>query len=247
MKNTTTIILKLLCLIVLLFTVPVSTTTADDAFTLESRIDIENKSLNWKYIEVYEKDRSYLIKQYIDANIGNRDGFVSAWELHKADKVMRQRLHDNIMQDMNVQINGSYDGIYPVNVDTELSHELIGRINRPSTVRNLYIVEYEFREFFYEMGSEISFSGMPGTQVSITMPETVEVTTVSGMENKTSTKINKITYITGEFGYQGPITVHYNHTHMNSEDSSDTSEDNIKIQKPIDIMNEFLKIYVLSL
>lgn len=147
MKHTATIILKLLCFIVLILTVPISITTADDAFTLESRIDIENRGLSWKYIEMYEEDRSYLIKQYIDANIGNRDGFVSAWELHKADKVMRQRLHDNIMQDMNVQINKSYDGIYPVNVDAELSHELIGRVSQPSAVRNLYIVEYEFRDF----------------------------------------------------------------------------------------------------
>ncbi|GFO95824.1 hypothetical protein ig2599ANME_0005 [groundwater metagenome] len=133
----------------------------------------------------------------IDSGLGDNDSFVNAWEVLRADKERRKELRSSIDKEPDVRINNETYGIYLVDVDAMLSPDIIGKTHLLDAIVNRYITTYRFDSSILNAGS-IWFMGQAKTPVTIVMPQGVDVTNISGMDN-TTINITDHTEISGFF------------------------------------------------
>ena len=196
--------LSLIFLLFSLFVVP-----AYAAYDWNNDITIEKDSMTWNYTESYSGDRSVIFKKYVDMEFGNDDGFVSAWELLKADVSMSKYFKQSIEDNMDVKIDKSSKNVILLDVETDMSSELIGLSDEESDIVNKYEVFYDFKVPLDKSGSEMWFQGEPETDVAISLPVGMELMSVDGVDNESVKESSKGTVIKGKFGFTGEVVIEY--------------------------------------
>ena len=178
------------------------------AYDWDNKITVGPDSMSWEYTESYSGDHSVIFKKFIDSDLGNDDGFVSAWELLKIDVKSRKTFSDSINEEMDVGIDDSSDMVKLLSVESDLSYELVGPVNSSRKIVNTYETFYSFDESLPSNGS-IWFRGQSRTDVSVTMPEGFNITGYEGIdESKTEMEGTRET-VSGTFGDEGVVTVNF--------------------------------------
>jgi hypothetical protein len=182
---------------------------ANAAYDWDNSITLQKDSMTWGYTEEYSGDRSIIFKKYVDMEFGNDDGFVSAWELLKADVALSKSFKQSIEDNMDVKIDNSSKNVILLDVETDMSSELLGLTDEESDIVNEYEVSYDFKVPLDESGSMLWFQGEPETDVSIKLPEGMELTSVDGIDDKSVKETSKGTVIDGKFGFTGEVVIEY--------------------------------------
>ena len=148
-----------------------------------NQITIHLDGMEWQYTEKLSDMDSYVFKYDIDNRQGNKDDFVSTWEMMKADKRMRERFRDAIEGEMDVRINNSSLGIEVLDIDASLSNNALGPVKSMTELTNTYRVTYSFPGGLLENGSTIWFLGEPGSLLSVNFPEGTQIISTKGIDN----------------------------------------------------------------
>lgn len=182
---------------------------ASAGYVWENNITVEEYGMVWDYNEEYNGSNAIFFKIHIDAELGNNDGFVSAWELLKTDSKMRESMYTSIIENMDVKINNSVGAIHVVGVDSSICCETLGKTHESAHITNCYHVMYSFDDFLLNLGNNIWFLGEPETNVTIVMPVGVDIVSTDGIDNVTITLQNNSAVISGTFDFAGEITIGY--------------------------------------
>jgi len=190
---------------------------ASAAYTWDNSINVQKDNMTWSYTEQYSGDRSIIFKKYVDIEFGNDDGFVAAWELLKADVSMSKTFRQSIEDNMDVKIDNSSKNVILLDVEADMSSELIGPTDEERDVVNEYKVSYNFKVPLDESGSVLWFQGEPQTDVAISLPEGMDVLSIDGIDNESVKESSKGTIIEGTFGFTGEVVIEYSIAKKKSE------------------------------
>lgn len=182
---------------------------AGAGYVWENIITVGEHGMVWNYNEEYEGSNAIFFKTHIDAELGNNDSFVNAWELLKTDVEMRKLINSSIMKNMDVNINNSAEAIHVLDVDSSICCETLGKTNESTHIINCYNVIYSFDDSLLNLGNNIWFLGEPETKVTIVMPAGVDIISRDGIENAIITMQNNSSVISGTFDFVGEITIEY--------------------------------------
>jgi len=172
-------------------------TGSDSAeYNWSNQITIHLGGMEWQYTEELSDMDSFVFKYDIDNKQGNKDHFVSTWELMKADKRMRERFRDAIERETDVRINNSSLGIEVLDIDASLSNNALGPVESMTELTNTYRVTYSFPGGLLENGSTIWFLGEPGSLLSVNFPEGTQIISTKGIDNVSI----RTSYLSGKFG-----------------------------------------------
>ena len=159
------------------------TGSASAEYNWSNQITIHLGGMEWQYTEELSDMDSFVFKYDIDNKQGNKDHFVSTWELMKADKRMRERFRDAIERETDVRINNSSLGIEVLDIDASLSNNALGPVKSMTELTNTYRVTYSFPGGLLENGSTIWFLGEPGSLLSVNFPEGTQIISTKGIDN----------------------------------------------------------------
>ncbi len=159
------------------------TGSASAEYNWSNQITIHLDGMEWQYTVKLSDMDSYVFKYDIDNRQGNKDDFVSTWELMKADKRMRERFRDAIEGEMDVRIDNSSLGIEVLDIDASISKNALGPVKSMTELTNTYRVTYSFPGGMLENGSTIWFLGEPGSLLSVNFPEGTQIISTKGIDN----------------------------------------------------------------
>ncbi|WP_164997759.1 hypothetical protein [Methanolobus psychrotolerans] len=182
---------------------------ASAAYEWDNNINVKTDSMIWGYTEKYSGERSLIFKTFIDMEFGDHDGFVSAWELLKADVNTRKSFFKSIKDNMDVKIDESSKNVTLLRVDSDMSRELIGPVDEQNDIVNSYLVFYDFKTPLTGSGSTMWFQGEPGTSVTINLPHEMDVISIEGIDNESINESSKGTRIYGKFGFTGEAVLKF--------------------------------------
>lgn len=192
------------------------TGSASAEYNWSNQITIYSNGMEWQYTEELSDMDSYVFKYDIDNKQGDKDHFVSTWELMKADKRMRERFRDAIEREMDVKIDNSSLGIGVLDIDASLSKNALGKVESMTELTNTYRVTYSFPGGMPENGSTIWFLGEPGSLLSVNFPEGTQIISTKGIDNVSI----RTSYLSGRFGaINGYINATDNESATNNEGS----------------------------
>ncbi len=180
---------------------------ASAAYEWNNEITLHTEGMIWEYTEKYSDNRSIIFKAFIDAEFGDNDGFVSAWELLKTDVQTTKAFFSSIEDKMDVKIDNSSKNITLLSVESNMSSELIGPINEERDIVNNYQVFYDFKKPLKESDSSMWFQGEPETDVTINLPSEINFISIDGIDDEFIIEDSYGTHISGEFGFIGEITM----------------------------------------
>ena len=200
---------RIICLMAAVIAISFTATPAFAGFNWENNITVDTHGMEWKYTEQYTEDNFLFYKSYIDSGEGNDDGYVSAWELLKIDSITRESFYDSIMDEMDVKINDSSSSVHLQEIEASISENALGRVYKSGEATNYYKVIYSFDESLAELGTNIWFLAEPESNMTITFPAGIDVTSAEGIENTTTLVHNSTTTLVGIVGFEGKITVGY--------------------------------------
>ena len=200
---------RAICLMMAAIAISFTVTPAYADFNWENNITVDTHGMEWGYTEQYTEDNFLFYKGYIDSGAGNDDGYVSAWELLKIDSITRESFYDTIMDEMDVNINGSSTAVHLQEIEASISENALGGVYKSGEATNYYKVLYSFDEPLAELGTHIWFLIEPETNVTIKLPTGFDVTSTEGIENTTTLVHNSTTTLVGIVGFEGEITVGY--------------------------------------
>ncbi|MDO9516880.1 MAG: hypothetical protein Q7J10_02415 [Methanosarcinaceae archaeon] len=184
-------------------------TPAFAGFNWENNITVDTHGMTWEYTEQYTEENFVFYKSYIDSDLGNDDGYVSAWELLKVDSVIRKTFYDSIMKDMDVKINDSSSNVHLQEIDSSVSENALGIVYERGEATNYYTVMYSFDKSLTELGTNIWFLAEPETNMTTTFPAGIYVTSTKGIENTTTIVHDSITTLIGTVGFESEVTISY--------------------------------------
>lgn len=182
---------------------------ASASYDWDNNITLKEDGMTWGYSETYSGNRSVIFKKYVDMEFGNDDGFVSAWELLKADVSMTKAFRKSIEDNMDVKIDNSSKNVILRDVEADMSSELLGTADEESDIVSEYEVFYDFKIPLDESGSMLWFQGEPGTDITISLPEGMEVISIDGIDNESVEEASKGTMIEGKLGFAGEVVIEY--------------------------------------
>ncbi len=193
------------------------TGSASAEYNWSNQITIHLDGMEWQYTEELSGMDSYVFKYDIDNRQGDKDHFVSTWELMKADKRMRERFRDAIEREMDVKIDNSSLGIEVLDIDASFSKNALGKVESMTELTNTYRVTYSFPGGMLENGSTIWFLGEPGSVLSVSFPEGTQIISTKGIDNVSI----RTSYLSGRFGaIDGSINAADNES-MSNESATD--------------------------
>lgn len=162
-----------------------------------NNITVNEYGMSWNYNETFSGTDSIIFRTNIDKGFGDNNSFVNVWEVTLAEKELRKEFQTSIEKELDVRINNETQGIYLVDVDAVLSPEIIGKTHIFDMIVNKYTTTYRFDKSILDAGS-IWFMGQSNTPVTIVMPQGVDVTNISGIDNVTI-NITDNTEVSGYF------------------------------------------------
>jgi len=172
------------------------TGSASAEYNWSNQVTIHIDGMEWQYTEELSDMDTYVFKYDIDNRQGNKDDFVSTWELMKADKQMRDRFRDAIEGEMDVRIDNSSLGIEVLDIDASLSNNALGNVGSMTELNNTYTVTYSFPGGMLENGSTIWFLGEPGSLLCVSFPKGTQIISTKGIDNVSI----GTSYLSGRFG-----------------------------------------------
>ncbi len=184
------------CLLGIIIFAALVTGSACAEYNWSNQIIIYPDGMEWQYIEELSGMDTYVFKYDIDNRQGDKDHFVSTWELMKADKRMRERFRYAIEGEMDVRIDNSSHGIEVLDIDASLSNKALGEVGSMTELTNTYRVTYAFQGGLLENGSAIWFLGEPGSLLSVSFPEGTRIISTKGIDNVSI----ETSYLYGKFG-----------------------------------------------
>ncbi|QLC51015.1 hypothetical protein HWN40_12655 [Methanolobus zinderi] len=198
---------------------------AEASYSWENDITVGLDGMSWTYTEQYSDSRSVLYRAFIDSELGDNDGFVSAWEVLKMDTTSRAQLLGLLEGNMDVKINGSSDAIVVTGVESDMSMESLGPVTKEDTIVNMYEVHYVFEEPIISLGDRIWFLGEPGTAVTIRLPDNIKVESTEGIDNVSIDSGDLGQEVSGDFGFTGEAVIHFEPDmvlHLEGEEDEET-------------------------
>jgi hypothetical protein len=184
-------------------------TSPSSAFEWKNTIVLEEDGMSWSYEEKYSGEDVGAFRSYADNNIGNGDGYISAWELMKLDHRIRNRLYGSLEKELDVMFDNSAKNVNVFEVDAEISRSVLGSTDKTDIINNLYFVTYTFEKDIFELGDRVSFDGEANTDLTITLPEGMEVIATEGIDSLSVETVEDHTVISGRFGIEGLATVEF--------------------------------------
>ncbi|MCE8428636.1 MAG: hypothetical protein J5U19_09635 [Candidatus Methanoperedens sp.] len=182
-------------LAILLIVLTAGCSTASNLWV--NNITVNEHNMTWGYTETYLGADSIAFRMNIDAVLGDNDGFLNAWELLKADQDIRKKLRSSIDKEFDVRINNDTSNVEIIDIDSQLSQDLIGMAHNRDPVVNMYNVTYSLRDTIFN-ASSLWLLGQVNTHVTLVMFPGIDVINISGMNN-VSVNISDHTEITGDF------------------------------------------------
>lgn len=167
----------------ILFIIIAVSLTAGAEYGWTNNITIRTDGMQWRYTEHISGLDSYVFKYDADNKHGNFDRFVSAWELLKTDKYLRQKFRDNINRQMDVKFDNSSAGIEIAGIDARISEKALGPTQTETDFNNTYRVDYKFAEGLMVNSSSLWLMGEPGSDVEISFKEGTRILSVHGINN----------------------------------------------------------------
>ena len=213
----------------------------DGSTSWVNNISVNEYGMTWNYNETFSGADSIIYRMNIDSGFGNNDSFVNAWEVLLADKELRKDFRTSIEKELDVRINNETQGIYLVDVDAALSPELVGKTHIFDMIVNKYITTYRYDKSILNAG-RIWFMGQPNTQVTIVMPQGVDVVNISGMDNFTINNTDH-TEVSGFFKElsrdRAEITLYLsqNASFLKKEINATNATNAIDATNPTDVLN----------
>ncbi|HIH87059.1 MAG TPA: hypothetical protein HA304_04055 [Methanosarcinales archaeon] len=198
------------------------TVSASAECNWSNQIIIHPEGMEWQYTEKLSDMDSFVFKYDIDNRQGNKDQFVSTWELMKGDKQMRERFRDAIEREMDVRIDNSSLGIEVLDIDASLSKNALGPVKSMTELTNTYQVTYAFPGGLLENGSTIWFLGEPGSLLSVNFPEGTQIISTKGIDNVSI----RTSYLSGRFGAINECINVTDNESLTNEDLTDESVSN---------------------
>jgi len=182
---------------------------AEASYSWKNDIAVGLDGMSWTYTAQYSDNRSVLYRAFIDSELGDDDGFVSAWEVLKMDTESRAQLMGLVEENVDVKINGSSDGIVVTGAESDMSMECMGPVTKEDTIVNMYEVHYIFEEPLISLGDRIWFLGEPGTAVTIRLPDNIKVESTEGIDNVSIDSGDLGQEVSGDFDFTGEAVIHF--------------------------------------
>jgi hypothetical protein len=176
------------------------------AFVLGNNITLERNGMTWEYHEQITGNKAILFRNFIDMQAGDNDNFVNAWEIQKAENILRNRTKEALKTKPSVKLNDSSELVKVTDVDFWLSEEALGKVEKNSSITNSALVSYIFEKEVGK-GTRIWFMGTPNSSVTITLPAGLKVERTEGLDNKSQDFENNHTVLKGNFSPQKNITL----------------------------------------
>jgi hypothetical protein len=176
------------------------------SFIPSNNITLERNGMTWEYQEQITGNESIVFRNFIDLQAGNRDNFVNAWEILKAETFLRNQTKEAIKTKPDVKLNGTSESVKITNVDFLLSKEALGKTLINSSITNSASVSYIF-EREIDQGTNIWLMGTPNSNVTITLPVSFDVERTEGLDNKSQESGGNHTVLKGSFSPEGNITL----------------------------------------
>lgn len=176
------------------------------SFVPSNNITIEKNGMTWEYQEQVTGNESIIFRNLIDVQEGNRDNFVNAWEILKAETFLRNQTKETLRAKTEVKLNGTSEPVKVSNVDFLLSKEALGNTSKNSSITNSASVSYIFEKKI-DQGTSIWFMGTPNSNVTITLPSDFSVAKTEGLNNKSQGSDGNLTVLKGTFDPKENITI----------------------------------------
>jgi len=178
------IILKKLTWIILIFLLVAQFTgSAVAGYECNNLVTIYQDSMKWQYTEVISGPESCEFKNKTDNLHGDKDGFVSAWELLNYDRYYRDTIKDALKAEMDIRIDNSTNGITVENIDALIPVEALGPVDTQTSFTNTFCVLYGFNDDLLINGSTIWLQGEPGSVLTVEFPNNTQIISCEGIDN----------------------------------------------------------------
>ncbi|AKB53234.1 MULTISPECIES: hypothetical protein [Methanosarcina] len=176
------------------------------AFVPSNNITLERGGMTWEYQEQITGNESIVFRSFIDLEAGDSDRFVNAWEILKAESILRDKMEESVKTKPDVKLNGTSEPVKLTDVDFLLSKEALGEIEKTSSITNSATVNYTFDK---PIGQEanIWLMGTPTSNVTINLPAGFDVEKTDGLDNESKESENNYTVLKGNFSQEKNITL----------------------------------------
>lgn len=176
------------------------------AFVPSNNITLERGGMTWGYQEQITGNESIVFRSFIDLEAGNSDRFVNAWEILKAESVLRDKLEESVKAKPDVKLNGTSDFVNVTDIDYLVSEDALGKIVKNSSIINSATVSYNFEKQI-DRDTNIWFMGTPNSNVTINLPSGFDVERTEGLNNESKESVNNYTVLKGNFSPEKNVTI----------------------------------------
>ncbi len=189
------------------FFIPIFLTEPCSAsFVTTNNITLEKSGMTWDYQEKITGNDSVVFRALIDLEEGNRDNFVNAWEIFKAETSLRDKMIEDLKAKPDVKFNGTSEPVKVTDVDFSLSDGALGRTFKNSSITNSASVSYIFEKEIGQ-GTSIWIQGTPNSNVTINLPSNLSVSRTEGLNNKIQDSDGNFTVLKGTFDPKENVTI----------------------------------------
>lgn len=176
------------------------------SFIPSNNITLERNGMTWEYQEQVTGNESVIFRNLIDLQEGNRDNFVNAWEILKAETFLRNQTKETLRAKPDVKLNGTSEPVKVTDVDFCVSKETLGKTLKNSSITNSASVSYIFKNEIGQ-GTDIWFMGTPNSNATITLPAGFDVERTEGLDNKSQESAGNRIVLKGSFSPEKNITL----------------------------------------
>jgi hypothetical protein len=176
------------------------------AFVPSNNITVERNGMTWGYQEQITGNESVVFRNFIDPQAGNNDKFVNAWEILKAETVLRDKTDEAVKTKPDVKLNGTSELIKVTDIDYFISKDALGKTGKNLSITNFATVSYTFEKPI-DRDTNIWFMGTPNSNVTITLPSDFDVEGTEGLNNESKEPGNNHTVLRGNFSPGKNITL----------------------------------------
>ncbi|AKB63022.1 hypothetical protein [Methanosarcina mazei] len=176
------------------------------AFIPGNNITLERNGITWDYDEKTTDNEAVLFRRIIDAETGNNDGFVNAWEIRKMEVLLGEKMKKAVEEEPDIKLNSTSEIVELKDIEFWIPEEALGRTYKNSSIINRASVIYGFKEEA-GTGTEIWLMGTPDSNVTITLPSGFDAERIEGLNNKSLGFENKRTVLKGNFNSEKNITL----------------------------------------
>lgn len=168
------------------------------AFVPSNNITLQRDGMTWEYQEQITGNESVVFRNFIDLEAGNSDRFVNAWEILKAESILRDKTKEAIKTKPDVKLNGTSEFVNVTDIDYLVSKDALGNTGKSSSMTNFATVSYTFEK---QIGRDtnIWFMGTPNSDVTINLPAGFDVEKTEGLNNESKESGNNHTVLKGNF------------------------------------------------